>query len=486
LTALHATPHLDAHLPGTTIHAHTLMPTYRVLLPHPLEPRLLMMRAHGEWRLPEWDDATEHLWQVTDHVNRAVAARYGMETTVLRCVRNHVDPVSDRTLRIYELDNHSAPHDMAPVSTWVGAGELNMLTIADPAMREIVQDWFSRNAGDVAARGAPWMRRGWYVEALAWTVAQLSRIGATAQGAPEQLRAWERSFLMRIRTDVGFFYFKAAPAMFRHEPMLMQWLAQRHPQNFPEIVAVDAQRGWFLQREVNGGALPLEEVREEEEWYRAVRRLAEIQVSCARDVSALERIGCPHRGLETLARRIPRLCADAGAMMLGERCGLTRPGIERIASLAPALLSLCEELASFDIPLSLEHGDLFASNVLSTLTGPVYLDWSDSSLSHPFFSISQLTAEAAGLLPASSHESRRSLRDHYLAPWAVVADPQTLVRAFELARVLAPVHLAATVHAELLPAAGYRWELECAIPAFLRTALQLLVDDDSPVSSSPF
>ena len=51
------------------------MTTYRVLLPHPLETRLLMAHAHGEWRLPEWEDATEHPWQAMDHVNRAVAAR---------------------------------------------------------------------------------------------------------------------------------------------------------------------------------------------------------------------------------------------------------------------------------------------------------------------------------------------------------------------------------------------------------------------------
>lgn len=459
------------------------MATYRVLLPHPLEPRLLMMRAHGEWRLPEWEDATEHLWQVTDHVNRAVGARFGMETTVLRCVRSRIDHITDRTLRIYELDNHSAPHDMVAASTWVGAGELNMLSISDPETREVVQDWFSRTRGEVPLRGAPWTRRGWYVEALAWTIAQLSRIGVSVQSAPEQLRAWERSFLMRIRTDSGFFYFKAAPSMFHHEPQLMQWLAAHHPANFPEIIGVDAERAWFLQREVNGGALPLEEVREEEEWYRAVRRLAEIQVDCAAQERALTELGCPHRGLETLARRIPRLCADSGAMMLGETCGLSRPEIERVSSLAPTLLALCEELASYSIPLSLEHGDLFASNVLSTLTGPVYLDWSDSSLSHPFFSISQLTAEAASLLPASSRESARHLRDHYLAPWAVVAPHDTLVRAFEIARVLAPVHLAATVHAELLPASGYRWELECSIPTFLRTALRLLLDTDSPIST---
>lgn len=461
------------------------MTTYRVLLPHPLEPRLLMMQAHGEWRLPEWDDATEHAWQVTDHVNRAVAARYGMETTVLRCVRNTPDYTTGSDTRVYELDNHSAPHDMVPSSTWIGQSDLATQRIADPETREILGDWFSRDAGDMPLRGPPWTQRGWYIEALAWTVAQLRGKGTTTVGAPDQLRTGERSFLMRVRTNSGNYYFKAAPPMFGHEPELIAWLAERYPENSPEIVAIDAERGWFLQYEVNGSALPLNEVREEEEWYRAVRRLGEIQVDCVKQTAALRKLRVPHRGLEVLARRIPKLCGSAGAMMLGEPDGLRRGEIDRIAGLAPTLLALCEELASYEIPDSLEHGDLWASNILSTLAGPVYLDWSDSSISHPFFSLSQLMVEASGLLPATSTESRRRLRDSYLDPWRPLAPQQSLVRAFEIARVLAPVHLAATTHAELLPAAGYRWELESTIPTLMRRALQLLLDNDSPTGSVP-
>lgn len=458
------------------------MTTYRVLLPHPLEPRLLLTHVQGDWRLPEWQDATDHDWQVTDHVNRAVAARYGMETTVLRCVRRTVDPVTHRETRVYELDNHSASHDMQP-ATWVGQAELAGRRIDDPETRELIGDWFGRDSGEQPPRGAPWTRRGWYVEALAWTIAQLRAIGVHVAGTPEQLRAWERSFLMRVRTSDGAFYFKAAPAMSAHEPQLTHWLATLYPDNVPGIVAVDAQRGWFLQREVDGAPLPLMEEREEEEWYRAVRRLSEMQLDSAARTAELRAFGVPDRSLDVLAHRIPRLCADAGAMLLGAPCGLSRPEIDRIAVLAPTLLALCEELAGLNIPDALEHGDLSAANILSTLNDPVYLDWSDSSLSHPFFTLSHLMREAEGLLPAPTGESRRRLRDNYLAPWVVVAPHDVLARAFEIARVLAPVHLAATTWAELLPAAGYRWELECAVPQLLRATLQLLVDDETPLVS---
>src|SRR5688500_19660661 len=106
------------------------MTTYRVLLPHPLESRLLMMHAHGEWHLPEWEEATPHAWQATDHVNRAVAARFGMETTVLRCLGARTDGAVGRETRVYELENHSAPHDVVPAATWLGAAEVPLLPVA--------------------------------------------------------------------------------------------------------------------------------------------------------------------------------------------------------------------------------------------------------------------------------------------------------------------------------------------------------------------
>jgi hypothetical protein len=49
-----------------------------------------------------------------------------------------------------------------------------------------------------------------------------------------------------------------------------------------------------------------------------------------------------------------------------------------------------------------------------------------------------------------------------------------LVRAFEIARILAPVHLASIAHAELLPSVGFDWEIECSVPTNLRYAIDLL------------
>jgi hypothetical protein len=192
--------------------------------------------------------------------------------------------------------------------------------------------------------------------------------------------------------------------------------------------------------------------------------------------SALRGIGVPQRSLDVLALRIPLLCTDVPAMLLGSACGLNRREIDTVAALSPALVALVSELSQIGLPDTLEHGDLGASSILTTGRGPVFLDWSDSSISHPFFSLFRLIHDAASLLPASSLESHRRLRDAYLEPWLAVARTEDLVRAYEIAHRLAPVHFATIAHAELIPAAGYRWEIACAVPANMRHALDLLLE----------
>lgn len=454
------------------------MTTYRVLLPHPLESRLLMMQRDGEWRLPEWEDPTPHAWQATEHVNRAVHARFGAETTVLRCLLDEPATSGRQALRVYELDNHSPPHDVVPASTWIGRGELDMLRISDMDARAVLLDWFMRDAGEIGARGAAWTRRGWYVEALAWSVGVLREHGVAPAAPPEQSRAWEREFVMRFTGETGNFHFRAASGALLHEPALTRWLAGEFPGSVPPVLATDKERGWLLQEDVAAGTLPLEEVREEEEWFLAARRFGEIQAATAARVGDLHTLDVPYRGLEVLARRIPRLCADLRVLAGSYPGALSREEADRIASLTPTLLTLCGELATFDIPDALEHGDLRAGNIHSTLDGPLFVEWPDSSISHPFFSLDCLSDEVVGLLPAVSRESRRRLRDSYLAAWADVAPEEHLVRAFELARLLAPVHRAAAIHAEVLPFAGYDWEVAPAITAAMRDLLRRLSDED--------
>ena len=46
-----------------------------------------------------------------------------------------------------------------------------------------------------------------------------------------------------------------------------------------------------------------------------------------------------------------------------------------------------DELAESGLPLTLEHGDLWSSNVYVSDSEVAFIDGTDASLSHPFFSL---------------------------------------------------------------------------------------------------
>jgi hypothetical protein len=97
--------------------------------------------------------------------------------------------------------------------------------------------------------------------------------------------------------------------------------------------------------------------------------------------------------------------------------------------------------------------------------GPVFLDWSDGSITHPFLS-------AAALLGSRrTGRSARDLEDAYLGPWlaARAVSLEDGRQALELARIVLPLHVAALFRDRILPALGQRWELERVVPDALRT-----------------
>ena len=70
----------------------------------------------------------------------------------------------------------------------------------------------------------PWEHAGWFATVVDW-------IEATLPGTLriDQFATWAVSTLHRVETAAGRYYFKAAPALFRHEAVVTEMLADRFP-----------------------------------------------------------------------------------------------------------------------------------------------------------------------------------------------------------------------------------------------------------------
>jgi len=143
--------------------------------------------------------------------------------------------------------------------------------------------------------------------------------------------------------------------------------------------------------------------------------------------------------------------------------GLTPTEAKALRARIPAFIAACNALAESGVPDSLEHGDLMADEVILGEMGPVFLDWSDGSITHPFLSAASLLGDgAAGEDPAAA----------YLGPWLAAGfiGEEAGRAALANAATVLPLHLVALHVDRILPALGMGARADPTVIRALRAA----------------
>jgi hypothetical protein len=247
-----------------------------------------------------------------------------------------------------------------------------------------------------------------------WIRAHVEPVGAI-ETAHE--RPW--ATVLRVPLADGVAWFKACGPVQAFEPRLSAQLFVRWPDRVAEVLGHDEERAWLLLADAG---TPMQTYgNPPEAWLVALPPYAELQ-----------RGEAPHMH-DHLAHSVPDLRVarlPAGYEdLLQHDLPLERDEIHRLREFAPRFAELCDELAAHDIPETVQHDDLHHANVYEQGGRRLVLDWGDSSISHPFFSLVEtfrFLEEINKLPPADPWFAR--LRDAYLEPWG-----RGLTPAFELA-----------------------------------------------------
>lgn len=225
-------------------------------------------------------------------------------------------------------------------------------------------------------------------------------------------RVWATT--TRIPTADGPVWFKACAPSHGFEAELVASLARCRPELLPRVLACDPARGWLLTADAGTSFRKLGNP--PELWLRLLPRYAELQRE------AIVPDAVPDRTLE----RWPELYDELAASDLP----LEPAEAKRLREYAPRFAALCEELARYRLPATVQHDDLHDTNAFADGDRLRIADWGDASLSHPFVSLVvtfRFLEEQNGLDPADRWFAK--LRDAYLEPWG-----PGLVDAFELAQ----------------------------------------------------
>ena len=434
---------------------------HALVVPDRARRRVLLVAGPRGFTLPRVSLGRDHPGAV-DAVLRAVARRHGIRATVLRTLARPRDPrtgVFHVALELERLDDRAV---RTPRGRWVSRAALARLRFHRLEDREALAAWTARGG-----RRAAWMRPGWRERAVGWCE---RRVGTPATRVT-QLRAWESSTVLRLDTRNGRFYFKAVEPPCDHEPGLTRWLARRAPGRVAPVVAVGGAGRWLLMREAAGRSLRASA--RLADWVQAAHEYGRLQRALAGAPSRLRLLRGRRRDLGWLARQIAPMLADPRGLAAGGRMRLTRGEIARLRGLAPALGARCRALARLGVPLALDHGDLWAVNVIVGRRGPVFLDWEDAVLGHPFWGAFMLPW-SHGFWDRWGHRSAAAsrVRAGYLAGWAGGDGVARHRDAFAHSRVLAPLHHAAIWWHDVLPHLQTSLETAALIPFFLRRVLE--------------
>ena len=170
-------------------------------------------------------------------------------------------------------------------------------------------------------------------------------------------------------------------------------------------------------------------------WVDVLHTFSEMQLASTSQVTTLLAAGCLDRRMDTLPGYIDLLMSDAEALSR-----LNEAGVEQLQTFIPRFKAMCHQLASYHIPHALVHGDLHPGNIALRHGKPVFFDWTDACVSHPFFDAITFWQEA-DMLPEGP-DVRSRLRDVYLAPWTVFEPIERLKEALALAEMLGMLHQA--------------------------------------------
>ncbi len=288
----------------------------------------------------------------------------------------------------------------------------------------------------------PWEHSEWRTEATNWIRWGVSNLGYAMVEQPETVHARPWSTVMKVRTDHGNLFFKAGGPTQHFEPGLLSLLNEVRKQQTLPLLAADLGKGWSLLAE--GGITLRQKLQGKPDftaWREILRQYAELQIEMSRWGDNMKKAGVPSRSTEDLFRAYEQILNDKEISLVGDgEDFLTPDQYQKLIRWAPIVREMLEELEGFQIPLSLEHGDLHDANIFAQEDRYKIFDWGDASITHPFFSLLlpiRHLADKLGVSEYDQHEELSSLVDAYLQPWEKFAPKQRLLEAWKLAHHLA-------------------------------------------------
>ncbi len=322
-----------------------------------------------------------------------------------------------------------------------------------------------------------WHDPAWLRQVHDWIHIQTAKLNIQITGEIEQPHVYPWSTVLRVPTDQGILFFKATAAETVYETALTQQLAEYYPSCLPEFVATDKTRGWMLMRD--GGEALRASIRPTKDivpWKPVIKLFSEVQVGCIEHVPELLTLGIPDWRIVHLPELYAGLLADAESIMVDQPKGLTSEEFNRVQERAPRFAQICDQLAAFGIPETVNHGDFHDGNVLVNDGRITLFDWGDGCIAHPFISLRTFFVSIEIALELDDYSfipEMQDLLEVYFEPWEKFGSKEKLQEAYFLSRCVASIVKALMWHGTVAPLNGpLREEYAHIVPELFREFME--------------
>ncbi|MEM8781068.1 MAG: aminoglycoside phosphotransferase family protein, partial [Cyanobacteria bacterium P01_G01_bin.49] len=391
------------------------------ILPHPTEPKVLMLRDGNNWSLLNISVNQEIDYYDFGTIKQEIAKQLGITVNILYCANQHYDKSNRRIYGIYVLEQDGSIEELKEGS-WIALETLRNLSLIIPEQKSVIEKYLTEIANkDIPKLRPPWARVGWFDSATQWIEEQLQKLNYKQLSPVYYSKSWGISCVLRVSTTAGNIYLKEASRLplFCDEPIVTAKLAKFFPEHLPTVLSTDPQQHWMLLADFGQPIGRNAPSKLKKDIYRL---FAQIQIKSVQYRETLLSVGCLDRRLNRLETQIDVLFQDENALSQ-----LESTEIKQLQAIAPQLKNLCLKLAGYRIPQTLVHGDLHLGNVALFKDNYLFFDWTDSCISHPFFDMFELFFARNNQL---SLFSLRSLRDEYLNQWTIYEPKSRLLEAW--------------------------------------------------------
>lgn len=415
-----------------------------VILPHPSEPRLLLIPDGPNWTLPslEMDQPPENGYDV---------AKFGMALReVAGCVAIALySPYFERKndahghRNVVVAENRDSAYQPPDGARWLSSDELDSVTLTDDYLRPVIAAWLhEQENGAVPPERPPWAFGGWIDRAHRWITVQVATHGLALTGEIEQDRKWCITCMLKVPTDAGTLYFKAVPDTFSREIEITRYLSALYPDSIPSVLAAEPDEHWLLMRDF--GAEILGDSKDLSLWMQAMRDYGILQAGTAAHVDALLARGASDFRLEALPDKLDAMLAD-GEILQPDR-HIAADEIGRLHELVPRIRAILAELQAYAIPPTIIHSDFHPWNIAARPGQTIVFDWTDAGVGHPLCDTAHVFDLVADEIFPDQPEAAGVVRDAYMSGLSALAPLDVLRRIAPLGELAGLVQQAVNYH----------------------------------------